>query len=425
MTDATDICPCCYSLTLTGRRHFQICEVCYWEDDGQDDIDADEVLGGPNGDLSLTQGRASYAKLRTSDPRHSANVRRPTEAELTPRSPTVIEPPPGRLQAATYTFLNWNVGSPILTIDIHCPPDAPESWRKRLAILAARDAGKTSVVDGDAFRFADLAHADLRDVDLSCQPMDVDFSHGSLNEADLFLAVMHNVWMIGTQLRGANMRSVLMCDAVLSYAHLDGADLSRSRLIGTKFTYGTLLETNLSRVIADKADFTDADLSGSDLTYGSFEACCFDGAALTGANITGAYFHGATFKGTILKGLDLTTANFSGAIVEGAIINQDDLQDIPVVPDIHKAIYAAANAPGALDMLTWHTCETTHCRAGWAVTLAGAAGAALENKLGTPAAATMIYLASDPDLKRIPDFHASNEDAMADMKRLALGENSP
>jgi Cysteine-rich CPCC len=63
MTSATDICPCCYSRTLTGRRHFQICEVCYWEDDAN----AGEVFGGPNGTLSLTQGRANYATLRASD----------------------------------------------------------------------------------------------------------------------------------------------------------------------------------------------------------------------------------------------------------------------------------------------------------------------------------------------------------------------
>jgi Cysteine-rich CPCC/Pentapeptide repeats (8 copies) len=424
MTSATDICPCCYSLTLTGRRHFQICEVCCWEDDGQDDADADQVLGGPNGDLSLTHGRANYATLRASDPRHSASVRRPTPAELTPRSPTVIQPPPGEPAAATYTFLNRNTGTPMTTVDILCPPDAPDSWRKRLAVLAARNAGKTSVGEGDALRFTDLHHADLRDVDLSCRPMDVDFSQASLDEADLSLAVLNNVWMIGTRLRGANMRGVLMYDAVLSYARLNGADLSRSRLIGSRFAYGVLREANLSWANAHKADFTEADLSGADLTFGSFEGACFDDAILTGATITGAYFNAATFKGTILKGLDLTTANFSGAIIDGAIITREDFPDAPVVPDIHKAIYAAASAPGALDMLTWHSCETTHCRAGWAVTLAGAAGAALEDRLGTPAAATLIYLASDPHLKRIPDFHASDEDALADMKRLALGEDA-
>jgi len=70
-------------------------------------------------------------------------------------------------------------------------------------------------------------------------------------------------------------------------------------------------------------------------------------------------------------------------------------------------------------MSDWHTCETTHCRAGWAITLAGDAGKALEDKIGPAAAAAAIYIASDPKLERIPDFHCSNETAMADMKRLA------
>jgi hypothetical protein len=70
-------------------------------------------------------------------------------------------------------------------------------------------------------------------------------------------------------------------------------------------------------------------------------------------------------------------------------------------------------------MRTWHSCETTHFRACWAVTLAGAAGTALKDEHGTASAATLIYLASDPQLKRIPDFHARDKDTMADMKRLA------
>ena len=43
----------------------------------------------------------------------------------------------------------------------------------------------------------------------------------------------------------------------------------------------------------------------------------------------------------------------------------------------------------------------------------------MEFCLGTPAAAALIYQASDPTLERIPDFYASNADALADMKRLA------
>jgi hypothetical protein len=70
-------------------------------------------------------------------------------------------------------------------------------------------------------------------------------------------------------------------------------------------------------------------------------------------------------------------------------------------------------------MGNWHTCETTHCRAGWVVHLAGAGGAAMEFCMGTPAAAALIYLKSDPGLEKIPNFYASNEEALADMKRLA------
>jgi hypothetical protein len=117
--------------------------------------------------------------------------------------------------------------------------------------------------------------------------------------------------------------------------------------------------------------------------------------------------------------LDFTKANFSGAYTGGATISADSFVGIPIVPNIHKAIYAAASAPDALDMRTWHSCETMHCRACWAVTLAGAAGTALEDQHGTTSASTLTYLASDPKLKRIPDFHARDEDAMADMKRVA------
>jgi hypothetical protein len=63
MTPIRDLplrCPCCGFKTLSERGGYEICDVCFWEDDGQDDDDADEVLGGPNGDLSLTEGRANY-----------------------------------------------------------------------------------------------------------------------------------------------------------------------------------------------------------------------------------------------------------------------------------------------------------------------------------------------------------------------------
>ena len=59
-------CPCCGFPTLSERGGYDICILCNWEDDGQDDKDADAVLGGPNGDLSLTQARDNFQKFSSS-----------------------------------------------------------------------------------------------------------------------------------------------------------------------------------------------------------------------------------------------------------------------------------------------------------------------------------------------------------------------
>jgi hypothetical protein len=73
-----------------------------------------------------------------------------------------------------------------------------------------------------------------------------------------------------------------------------------------------------------------------------------------------------------------------------------------------------------LEMDNWHTCETTHCRGGWVVTLAGGGGKALEAFHGSLLAAQLIYDASDTTRRFNPcRFFDSNEEAMADMKRLA------
>ena len=53
-------CPCCGYTTLDGRGEYDICTVCWWEDDGQDNDDANVVRGGPNSNLSLTRARINF-----------------------------------------------------------------------------------------------------------------------------------------------------------------------------------------------------------------------------------------------------------------------------------------------------------------------------------------------------------------------------
>jgi hypothetical protein len=96
--------------------------------------------------------------------------------------------------------------------------------------------------------------------------------------------------------------------------------------------------------------------------------------------------------------------------------------DVPIIPNIHQTVLAAASKPDALNMDHWHTCETTHCRAGWAVHLAGKKGAALEKASSTLFAAMQIYKASSPIKVPPPRFFGGNDSALADMKRCAKEE---
>lgn len=101
--------------------------------------------------------------------------------------------------------------------------------------------------------------------------------------------------------------------------------------------------------------------------------------------------------------------------------SETNVLKIPVIADIHKAVYQAASAtPESLDMSTWHTCETTHCRAGWVVHLAGEEGKALETFHNTELAARLIYKASGYEINPA-QFYLDNDSAMRDMKALAEG----
>ena len=95
------------------------------------------------------------------------------------------------------------------------------------------------------------------------------------------------------------------------------------------------------------------------------------------------------------------------------------------VENIDSKIYESIESgKGKLDMRYWHGkevnadnwCNTTHCRAGYAICLAGQAGFDLEKKYGAEMAGKMIYAVSRPD-QELPDFHDSNESVMEELKK--------
>lgn len=95
--DGLFTCPCCGYATLSAVASYEICRICFWEDDGQDDPDADENMGGPN-HISLTQGRIDFLQHGASDPKDLRHCRAPGAGEVRMR---VFEISDGRLTETT------------------------------------------------------------------------------------------------------------------------------------------------------------------------------------------------------------------------------------------------------------------------------------------------------------------------------------
>ncbi len=173
-------------------------------------------------------------------------------------------------------------------------------------------------------------------------------------------------------------------------------------------------------------------LRGADLSGAYLRGAYLRDADLRGAYLRGAYLRDADLRGANLRDADLRDANLRGADLSGANL-REILETVPLIPNIDVAILTAIEANKAkgtngLDMGSWHGneakaneaewCETTHCRAGYAICLAGKAGFDLEEKYGPANAGVFLYLKSTPN-EPVPNWSASNEVAMADMKARA------
>ena len=87
---------------------------------------------------------------------------------------------------------------------------------------------------------------------------------------------------------------------------------------------------------------------------------------------------------------------------------------VPVIKDLNKSILSAVTSKGSsLEMGDWHTCDTTHCWAGWIVNLAGESGAKLEEQTSTEFAAMQIFKESNGYAISPINFYLSNDKAMA------------
>ena len=75
-------CPCCgyKTLDLPPPNTFDICDVCFWEDDGVQ-FRRPDYRGGAN-DVSLNEARANFRKFGAKEERFIGKTRKPYEDEL-------------------------------------------------------------------------------------------------------------------------------------------------------------------------------------------------------------------------------------------------------------------------------------------------------------------------------------------------------
>lgn len=70
-------CPCCHHFTLDEVAVYNICPVCFWEDDGT----TGEHGFSPNG-VSLEEARQNYQKFGADTERNIKHVRPPLTEEI-------------------------------------------------------------------------------------------------------------------------------------------------------------------------------------------------------------------------------------------------------------------------------------------------------------------------------------------------------
>ena len=260
-------------------------------------------------------------------------------------------------------------------------------------------------------------------------------------EAANILEAVNGARAAGADLRGANLGGADLRGANLGDADLRGANLGDADLRGANLGDANLGDADLRGANLGGANLGDAHLGDADLRGANLRCADLRGANLGDAHLRAADLRGADLRGADLRDANLGDANLGDADLGDANLGDADLGDadlrganlgsreermrdyrqrhpkVPVVEHLDAKILAAVESgAGAIDMSRWHSCETTHCRAGWAVHLAGEKGYALERERDAESAGRAIYLASTG---RCPYFFDTTERALEDIKQCA------
>jgi uncharacterized protein YjbI with pentapeptide repeats len=217
----------------------------------------------------------------------------------------------------------------------------------------------------------------------------------------------------GANLNGANLNGASLDRASLDRASLNRANLNGASLNWAKLDGANLNRANLNRVNLNWASLNWAKLDGANLNRASLDGANLNWANLDGANLNWASLDGANLDRASLNWASLHGANLNGANLHGASLHGANLEEVTGIaiaadaPQRLKAVAAAALQDGALEMRTWHTCDTTHCLGGWLIHQAGEAGRLLQAAVGPGVAGLMLG-----GIEAHSHFYDSNEAAV-------------
>lgn len=224
---------------------------------------------------------------------------------------------------------------------------------------------------------------------------DKNYSYQDLSGTNL-----SEIELTGAYFYKANLSSAKLIKAGLNYTDLSCSNLTGANLSGAKLNLADLTRASLTKANLSETDLTGASLYKTDLSSANLTKANLSGADLSCANLTGADLIGANLYLTNLNGIDLTTVNsidyfeFSSQDKEMSLANS--ILDVLSLPQNN------------LEMELWHTCDTSHCIAGW-----------LELLHEIPLHLTVFYT---PTLSKY--FFADNKTAFEALERVAEGQES-
>lgn len=72
-------CPCCAYVTLAERGRYEICPICFWEDEDHWMDDEPNQSSAANHGLTLNDARRNFAKIGACDPKMLQHVLPPDQ----------------------------------------------------------------------------------------------------------------------------------------------------------------------------------------------------------------------------------------------------------------------------------------------------------------------------------------------------------